>query len=626
MSSPLETGGEALIEKKGTADRARRHGPQVLDQGVWFNLWAPSAASVELLEVGQTPSRMSRDDEGWYRAFSATARPGSRYQFRINGELVVPDPASCFQPDDVSEPSEVIDVTSLRDPVPHPGRPWPEVVIYELHVGTFSEEGTYAGVEKRLDHLRDLGVTAIELMPLNDVPGRHNWGYDGVLLNSPNARYGRPEDLKRLLKAAHDRDMLVYLDVVYNHFGPRLNYLHSYAENFFSDRHSTGWGPAVNLEGKDGVFVRQFLIANALMWLRDYGFDGLRLDAVHALKDDSTPHFLVELAHTVRNQLTGRHVHLMLENEANQTHLLERSEGQATLYDAQWGDDFHNALHVLLTGESEGYYEAFADRPLEHLARSLTEGFAYQGEVFPLHNKPRGQPSKHLPPEATIFFAQNHDQVGNRALGERLTKLVSDEKLKQAMVLLILNPHIPMLFMGEEVAAQTPFLFFADWKGDAATLTREGRRKEFAHFKAFSSPELRKGIPDPCDEATFMASKLDWSALDQSPVSAEFRALTRELLKIRREKILPLIQSGFVKAKAELLRASEAKSGGINVVWRTVNGEALQIVTNFSPEALPLPALITGETLWGAAAQTSGHHDLSPMQVIVRCGANLSAT
>jgi maltooligosyltrehalose trehalohydrolase len=624
MSSPPDASGGAFTEKAGAADRARRHGPQILDRGVSFNLWAPSATSVELLEAGQAPSRMSRDDEGWYQVFSATAHPGSRYQFRINGELVVPDPASCFQPDDVSEPSEVIDVASLRDPVPYSGRPWSEVVIYELHVGTFSEEGTYAGVEKRLDFLRDLGITAIELMPLNDVPGRHNWGYDGVLLNSPNARYGRPEDLKRLLKAAHDRDMLVYLDVVYNHFGPQLNYLHSYAENFFSDRHSTGWGPAVNLEGKDGVFVRQFLIANALMWLRDYGFDGLRLDAVHALKDDSRPHFLFELAHTVRSELAGRHVHLMLENEANQAHLLERPGGQATLYDAQWGDDFHNALHVLLTGEGEGYYEAFADKPLEHLARSLAEGFAYQGEVFPLHGKPRGQPSGHLPPEATIFFAQNHDQVGNRALGERLTKLVGDEKLKQAMVLLILNPHIPLLFMGEEAAAQTPFLFFADWEGEAASLTREGRRKEFAHFKAFSSPELRKAIPDPCDEATFMASKLDWNVLDRSSISRERRRLTQELLKIRREKIVPLIQSGFVKAKAELLGASEAKSGGINVMWRTANGEALQVVTNFSPEALPLPALITGETLWGAE-QASGHCDLSPMQVIVRCGANLSA-
>src|SRR3954453_10215117 len=449
------------------AGQARHHGPRCLQQGVCFNLWAPTAQLVELLEAGRPALRTTRDGDGWDQWLSPTARVGTRYQFRINEDLVVPDPAAFFQPDDVGAPSEVVDTAAFRDSVLYPGRPWAEAVVYELHVGTFSEEGTYAGIEKKLPYLRDLGITAIEWMPLNDVPGRHNWGYDGVLLNAPNARYGRPEDLKRFIRAAHHRNMMVYLDVVYNHFGPQLNYLHSYAENFFTDRHSTGWGPAVNLEGEDGAFVREFLISNALMWLRYYGFDGLKLDAAHALKDDSATHFLVELAQTVRSQLPGRHVHLMLENEANQPHLLERTEGQAKLYDAQWDDDFHNALHVLLTGESEGYYSAFADKPLEHLARSLTEGFAYQGEIFPLHNKSRGQPSSHLPPEATIFFAQNHDQVGNRAFGERLAKLISSEQLKQTMVLLILNPHVPMLFMGEESAAQTPFLFFADWKGEA---------------------------------------------------------------------------------------------------------------------------------------------------------------
>src|SRR4051795_11024651 len=515
MDLPVDIQTKELAEGMRAAPKTRRYGPQIMENGVLFNLWAPSATSVELLEVGHSPRTMSCDDDGWYQGFSPTAHPGSRYQFRINGELVVPDPASCFQPEDVSEPSEVIDVASLRDPVPYSGRSWSEVVIYELHVGTFSQEGTYAGVEKRLDYLRDLGITAIELMPLNDVPGRHNWGYDGVLLNAPNARYGRPEDLKRLLRAAHALDIMVYLDVVYNHFGPQLNYLHLYAESFFTPRHSTSWGPAVNLEGRDGAFVREFLIENALMWLRDYGFDGLRLDAVHALKDDSEHHFLVELAETVRSQLPGRRVHLMLENEANQARLLDRAQGRTRLYDAQWGDDFHNALHVLLTGEDEGYYRAFADRPLEHLVRALTEGFAYQGEVFPLHDEPRGEPSAHLPPEATIFFAQNHDQIGNRAFGERLSALVGPEKLDQAMALVLLNPHIPMLFMGEEAATETPFLFFADWSGEAAELTREGRRKEFAHFKAFSTPELRDKIPDPCQETTFAASKIDWRALEE---------------------------------------------------------------------------------------------------------------
>ncbi|WP_407114440.1 alpha-amylase family glycosyl hydrolase [Bradyrhizobium sp. LMG 9283] len=244
--------GTGLSQKLGTATQSRCHGPQIVDHGVSLNLWAPTARSVELLELDQPPRSMPRDDDGWYQLLSRTARAGTRYQFRINEDLIVPDPASFFQPDDVGAPSEVVDMATLRDSVLDPGRPWAEAVIYKLHVGTFSEEGTYAGVERELPYLRELGITAIELMLLNDLPGRHNWGYDGVLLNAPNARYGRPEDLKRLLRAAHDLAIMVYLDVVYNHFGPQLNYLHSYAESFFTERHTTGWGPAVNLEGHDG--------------------------------------------------------------------------------------------------------------------------------------------------------------------------------------------------------------------------------------------------------------------------------------------------------------------------------------------------------------------------------------
>ena len=607
-----------LTDRLGIAGHARRHGPRIVDHGVVFNLWAPTAGSVELLEADRPPQRMTRDDDGWYQLLSPTAHAGTRYHFRINGDLVVPDPASFFQPDDVGATSQVVDTAALRDPIIYPGRPFAEAVIYELHVGAFSAEGTYAGVEKKLPYLRDLGITAIELMPINDVPGRYNWGYDGVLLNAPNARYGRPQDLKRLLRTAHSLDIMVYLDVVHNHFGPQLNYLHSYAENFFTTRHSTGWGPAVNLEGRDGGFVRNFLIENALMWLRDYGFDGLRFDAVHALKDDSERHFLLELAETIRHQLPGRRVHLMLENEANQAHWLARSDRGAVHYDAQWGDDFHNALHVLLTGEDEGYYRAFADKPLEHLARSLTEGFAYQGEIFPLHEAPRGESSAHLPPEATIFFAQNHDQIGNRALGERLSQLVDRKKLVQAMVLVLLNPHIPMLFMGEEAAVETPFLFFADWEGDAADMTREGRRREFAHFQSFSTPEMRARIPDPCDERTFLASKLDWGAIEASTDCAEFRALTQTLLTIRHDKVVPLIKTGFVSAERHLLGA-DVRQGGIDIRWRTAAGASLQIIASFADGDLPMPDLMEGETLWPMHA--SGGPTLRPNDIIVRLRA-----
>jgi maltooligosyltrehalose trehalohydrolase len=311
----------------------------------------------------------------------------------------------------------------------------------------------------------------------------------------------------------------------------------------------------------------------------------------------------------------GRHLHLILENEANQARYLERPNHRVKHYNAQWGDDFHNALHVLLTGETEGYYSAFADQPLAHLARSLAEGFAFQGETFSLHDAPRGEPSSHLPPDATVFFAQNHDQVGNRALGERLTKLVSPARLKQAMALTLLSPHIPMLFMGEEAAADTPFLFFCDWSGDLAEGTREGRRKEFVGFKAFAIPAMREKIPDPTDEKTFLASKLDWNALDRSPLSRQFRALTRELLTVRQQKIIPLIKDRFIAAKAELLGTSK-QTGGVNVRWRTAKGDELQIIANFASEDVPMPQTKIGNIVW--ASNSPSTDAVRPEQIILR--------
>jgi maltooligosyltrehalose trehalohydrolase len=606
--------GAASIDISGVAGFQRRFGPEITPHGVVFNLWAPSADSVELMEAGRPARRMPKDADGWYQVLSSSAHKGTRYQFRINGDLLVPDPASRFQPEDVGSPSEVFDAAVLRDPEPFLGRPWQDMVIYELHVGAFTEDGTFEGVESKLEYLKTLGVTAVELMPLNDVPGGRNWGYDGVLLFAPNARYGRPEDLKRLVSAAHSIGIVVYLDVVYNHFGPQLNYLHSYAKPFFSARHTTGWGPAVNLEGRDGGFVRQFLIENALMWLGDYGFDGLRLDAVHALRDDSETHFLVELAETLRSRFPKRHIHLMLENEANQANLLRRAAGVTPLYDAQWGDDFHNALHVLLTGETEGYYKAFADKPLWHLTRALTDGFSYQGEIFPLHQRARGEKSSHLPPQAFVFFAQNHDQIGNRAMGDRLSVLVDPAKLELALVLLLLNPHIPMLFMGEEAGAKTPFLFFTDWSGEIAELTRQGRRKEFARFKSFSSPEAQRQIPDPSDERTFLASKLDWNAM-QDPESAAWVRLTSDLIALRRERVLPLIREGIRQAESSMIGQKDG-SGGIDVSWHTTKGNILRIIANFSDRSLAMPNLGKGETIWPRDEMT--RLLLRPAEILVR--------
>jgi malto-oligosyltrehalose trehalohydrolase len=498
-----------------------------------FRLWAPSARTVELALARGGETRLlalPAAQDGWHEGVYPAAA-GDRYRFRIDGALEVPDPASRFNPDDVHGASEVIDPAAYawreRD---WRGRPWEEAVIYELHVGTFSPEGTFAGVEARLDYLAALGVTAVELMPVADFPGRRNWGYDGVLPFAPDAAYGRPEDLKRLVDAAHARGLMVFMDVVYNHFGPEGNYLHAYAKPFFTERHHTPWGAAINFDGEGSRAVREFFIHNALYWLEEYHADGLRLDAVHAIADDSAPDILEELAAAVRaGPGSERHVHLVLENDRNEARYLGPGR-----YDAQWNDDIHHAFHILLTGEADGYYADYANRPAWFLGRCLAEGYAYQGEVSRYRDgAPRGEPCAHLPPAAFVSFVQTHDQVGNRAFGERISALASEETLRPAIAAWLLAPAVPLLFMGEEFAAATPFLFFCDFGPELAQAVTEGRRREFARFARFGDPAAQAKIPDPNAAATFAASRLDWASLARAP-HERFLALYRELLALRR--------------------------------------------------------------------------------------------
>jgi malto-oligosyltrehalose trehalohydrolase len=457
---------------------------------------------------------MGPTDGGWFRRVAQSARPGTRYRYRIDGDLRVPDPASRWNPEDVHGPSEVVDPAGFDwHDDDWTGRPWQEAVIYELHVGTFSPEGTFAGVERRLDYLVDLGVTAIELMPVADFPGTRGWGYDGALLFAPEASYGRPEDLKRLVQAAHARGLMVFLDVVYNHFGPEGNFLHVYArEAFFTERHHTPWGAGINFDGPESRTVREFFVHNALFWLEEYRLDGLRLDAVHAIADDSPVHILRELAEAVRSGPgRGRRVHLVLENDANQARFLARlPSGEARWYDAQWNDDVHHALHVALAGERDGYYRDYAQDLLRQLGRCLAEGFAFQGEPSDYRDgEPRGEPSAHLPPAAFVNFLQTHDQVGNRAFGERLAALAEPDALAAAATVILLAPSPPLLFMGEEHAAPVPFLYFCDFGPDLARAVTAGRRQEFARFDRFADPAARSAIPDPNDPRTFQRSKLD---------------------------------------------------------------------------------------------------------------------
>ncbi|HZR58695.1 MAG TPA: malto-oligosyltrehalose trehalohydrolase, partial [Terriglobales bacterium] len=572
-------------------------GAECLPNGsVRFRLWAPKAHNVDLsLSEREAPLPMVQQKDGWFELVTSEAKEGSRYQYQINGGLKVPDPASRFQPSDVHGPSQVIDPTSFQwQDSDWGGRPWEEAVIYELHLGTFSPEGTFAGVEKKLDYLANLGITAIELMPVSDFAGKRNWGYDGVLPFAPDSAYGHPDDLKHLIQSAHAKGMMVFLDVVYNHFGPEGNYLREYSPEFFTSRHHTPWGDGINFDGEKSRTVRDFFIQNALYWLQEYNFDGLRLDAVHAILDDSRPAILQELAEVIRKKFgPEKQVHLILENGDNEAHYLERDQDQNTKwFDAQWNDDIHHALHVLITGETDGYYSDFSKQPLVQLGRCLSEGFAYQSDISEYHgNALRGEPSRHLPPSAFVSFLQNHDQIGNRAFGDRILEAADPQALRAAISILLLSPAPPLLFMGEEFGAKTPFLFFCDFEGDLAKAVTNGRRNEFSRFAKFSSEETRSRIPDPNAEATFLSSKLDWTTINE-PLHHNWSEFYRTLLTLRREHIIPHM-ANKVCAKFVLQGTT-----GLIVTWDFNNDTTLTLLTNMGTSPIPMPPRPNGDLIF----------------------------
>jgi len=568
-------------------------GAEVLGNGqTRFRLWAPGAQQVTLdTAAGAKQSRASMIalDEGWFEAIVPDAPAGTRYAYHT-GDTRFPDPASRFNPDDVHGASMVVDPLAFdwKDGAWN-GRAWEEAVIYELHIGTFTPEGTFAAAIGKLDYLADLGVTVLEIMPVADFPGQRNWGYDGVLPFAPDAAYGTPEDLKRLVEAAHVRGLMVFLDVVYNHFGPEGNYLNAYAPQFFNPQHHTPWGAAINFDAEGSRIVRDFFVHNALYWIAEYRFDGLRLDAVHAIADDSEPDIVTEIARALREGPgRERRVHIVLENDRNQSRYLPRDTACRPLQaSAQWSDDIHHAFHILTTGERDGYYEDYAARPLWYLGRSLAEGFGYQGEIS-AHREgaPRGEPSAHLPATAFVSFLQTHDQVGNRALGGRLCAVAEPPALRAAVACVLLAPAVPLLFMGEEFAASTPFLFFCDFGPELAAAVTRGRRQEFARFERFRDPAAQAAIPDPNDPATFAASKLRWGEA-AGPPHSEWLALHRELLALRHRVIVP--------------RLAGMRSGGdfgiedghvLRVQWILGEGSRLHVVANFAAAAsapVPMP-------------------------------------
>ena len=512
---------------------------------------------------------MAAEADGWYAVTTRAARAGSRYRYIVDGRGV-PDPAARFQPDDVHGASEVVDPEAYEwQDGAWRGRKWEEIVLYELHVGAFSESGDFAGVARHLDHLAALGVTAIELMPLASFAGRRNWGYDGVLQFAPAPCYGRPEDLKRLVDICHRSGFAVFLDVVYNHFGPEGNYLGLYAPDFFTERHQTPWGAAIDFSVAQ---VRRFYIENALYWLEEFNFDGLRLDAVHAILDDSPRHILAEIAAAVDAHIRPhRPVHLVLENDRNEAWPLVRGGGGAH-YVAQWNDDLHHALHVLATGERGGYYADYADRPVEQLGRALTEGFVYQGQPSAYRKgERRGEPSAHLPPTAFVAFTQNHDQVGNTPAGTRLAHVADEALVRLAAAIVILSPQIPLLFMGEEWGTARPFPYFCDFGEELGAKVREGRKREFAGFAGFHDE-----LPDPCAEETLRAAKLDWEARDE-PAHKRWLDWYRTLLSIRRRELVPLLDG----APGGAARYATIGSNALQVTWRLGGGAEWQLHANF---------------------------------------------
>jgi maltooligosyltrehalose trehalohydrolase len=557
-------------------------GAEVLPCGqVRFRLWAPSQEAVALvLEDEQRVLPMDPLEDGFFGLTTDAARVGSRYRYQLHDGCRVPDPASRFQPDDVQGPSVVVDPAAYAwRHVGWRGRPWEQTVLYELHVGAFSEEGTFDGVRRRLDYLVDLGITAVELMPLSDFAGTRNWGYDGVLPFAPDAAYGAPEDLKRLIDEAHGRGLMMFVDVVYNHFGPVGNYLHQYAESFFEPKEHTPWGAAINYKVR---VVRDFAIHNVLYWLDEFRFDGLRFDAVDRIIDRGEEHILKEIAATVRRTVPPeRHVHLALENDKNQAHLLERDPGGRPIYyDAQWNDDIHHVYHHLLTGEAGGYYADYATDGHERLGRALSSGYVYQGDVSEYRDgEVRGEPSGHLPPTAFVAFIQNHDQIGNRAFGERIADLAEHGAIKAMQAVLLLAPNIPLLFMGEEWGAVQPFCFFTDFHDELADAVREGRRREFQKFPEFASEAARAQIPDPNSRSTFEASRLDWSVAEQ-PDHAAWLDLVRTLLQIRHESIAPRLDGiGGNAGRAE--RLSDA---ALRVAWKLGDGSKLELIANLGDQ------------------------------------------
>jgi maltooligosyltrehalose trehalohydrolase len=584
----------AMLDRLGATPTAKGH--------TRFSVWAPTAKSVALvLERGQPGLlALTRDEEGVFSG-EADVGPGTLYRFRLDGSLVRPDPASRWQPKGVHGPSAVVDLAFPWTDVGWRGLRLDDYVLYELHVGTYTHEGTFDAVVPHLDGLKDLGITAIEIMPVAQFPGTRNWGYDGVYPFAAQDSYGGPDGLRRLVDAAHAQGLAVVLDVVYNHIGPEGNYLADFAP-YFTDRYLTPWGRAINFDGPDSDSVRRYFIENALYWVSDCHIDALRLDAVHAILDHSPRLFLRDLAVAVkaRARQLDRRIHLIAETSANDSRLVRRPARGGVGLDAHWTDDFHHVLHVLLTGEQDGYYVDYGG--LAQIEKVLAHGYAYTGEYSRFRRRRHGTPTTDLSGRRFVIATQNHDQVGNRMLGERLSSLVDHESLKLAAGLMLLSPYLPLVFMGEEYGESAPFLYFVSHSDPALVdAVRRGRREEFSTFVS------RGEAPDPQDEHTFLRSRLDHD-LAQSSRNASLRAYYRELLHLRRSHVALRGHS----LRRQTLQRSDAREtlllrrwrGGAELVVHFHLGKAEREVTLELPPGRWRKRLDSADVRWDGPGST----------------------
>ncbi len=539
-----------------------------------FAVWAPAATIVDLMiESGESPGAcrpMVRGAEGHFSVVCERLEPGTRYRYRLDGGGPFPDPAGRFQPEGVHGPSMTVDPSTFAWTDGNwAGIALSDLVIYELHIGTFSPAGTFLGAADQLEALRDLGITAIELMPVADFPGARNWGYDGVSLFAPARCYGTPDELRRLIDRAHALGLAVLLDVVYNHLGPDGAYLQQYSQDYFTHRHQSPWGAGVNLDGDASPHVRQFFIENALHWIHEYHLDGLRLDATHALRDRGPRHFLAELSARVHDSVANRQVHLIAEDDRNLARLVTPIADGGWGLDALWTDDLHHQLRRALAGDSDGYFGDYSGSTAD-LAATIRQGWFFTGQHSPHLRAPRGTDPVGVPPRRCVQCLQNHDQIGNRAFGERLHQQIEPAAFRAASLLLLMLPHTPLLFMGQEWAASSPFLYFTDHHAELGRLVTEGRRREFRTFKAFADEAARSAIPDPQAAATFERSHLAWQERDREPHASTLR-LYAALLAFRRH----LLATGDT---ADATSARDLDADTIGFCRRTTSGDTVLVV------------------------------------------------